>query len=880
MPVSFDHVERLLKDAYPGTIFQQGEPRSCKALLLPYVDRQSLELCWSSTEGSLLNRITQDQIDHVVIYEDANTEWSLLPELASFQPFRRVLTAFHYSIFLLLRLRKGVPQLLVDVVVDISDLSDKDEMVRQYREEYAVERPSNLSLMLLAGEGRFLGQLSSTPGGAPEMLNACADVIRQSFAAQFIQDKGAKHEAFNVAGPYVAAVGLDAAAGEALVDNDAGKRALLEYVKVLYTTTCSAGPWYSDGQFRESFGDAVSELEILLLDDQKDDGWEVIVKHALPAAARPYVKAFERPEGLILRMDEVVNRVGEGNVGEQPKRRSWPLRSALTLSTGKYEVLLLDLRLFARDPTGANELAFFRKVLDRFQAFGLCHMEQGRGISRDQWDRIDRWLTELQTKKSLLSSWRAHAVYLEALTLLPRLIASLDDLYPVILFTSSRQAAIAEELRHFPSIYTRFKKPAWGDYLESDQPRALGAEFAGAMTHAARYIRSRAHVARVVANASPDGSRSSALPKAAGDHYVEVFFDESGTTGERYVQAAMIVVYNGDEQVADALNDRLRVMTVDLEGNDGNLIQKRFSWSDGDLNYRLTKKLTFDGREAYTTLTHRNTIRLFSVLAGESAVSLCVGVTLTADKPDHRENVRDDDTGIDPTAFDLLCDTTEIALFDIIPALVTGTAQVGLRYATRSVPCDEMDVRERFIQRFGFDEKKDCVRTSVGGRSHLWGIKTVVSRTGHAFYEIARRRRAQQVDRPLLVRCVAERIGEGSATPGREIHNLADLVANCEQAFQARRPARDLFAPFGERGAYLADRCSINDVKRVQLAMDAQRAVHAQGLGEAWLHAIRATRTVQILRDGASSLLLRNVSLTLPKLSTSDVEFIVRSPVV
>lgn len=281
---------------------------------------------------------------------------------------------------------------------------------------------------------------------------------------------------------------------------------------------------------------AVSELRLIVCDDQWNHGWvEWLCERtgAMPLmdeAARPAedgapalvakserlsIWVSGRPEWLLKKIDSLTS------VGDLP-----PLERALHLTAHDEsfdEVLALDLRLFAAR-TG-DELAFQKDACARYERLGNPVRVAPLGSAA-------------------------------ALTVLPRLLSFVDPLLPILLFSSTSRRDVAEELADLPNVVTSFAKPRLlGRAVEAFRSRTE-ASFDRALKESVGILRRR----RVVRDLQVARKRLVGSQQANRCRYIGIYIDESGSVHDEmqsFVTAAIVAMYP-DHQTAKRVRDALK----------------------------------------------------------------------------------------------------------------------------------------------------------------------------------------------------------------------------------------------------------------------------------------------------------------------------------
>jgi len=201
------------------------------------------------------------------------------------------------------------------------------------------------------------------------------------------------------------------------------------------------------------------------------------------------------------------------------------------------DLIFLDLRLFQGKGL-LHEARFFRKIIN--------HIERIRGTSTCVWQEFDEteitnigdWIDDVEACKPKSIE---DTEYLQALTLLPRLIAHYDLSIPIIFFSSTSRRTITEKLKPYGNIITSLEKPRLQLGQDLDIADCLADRFRMALASALEFIAAR-HLCRTLVTQktevtilwdklkySPE-SQEQSKESRKGIWRVQIMLDESGTS--------------------------------------------------------------------------------------------------------------------------------------------------------------------------------------------------------------------------------------------------------------------------------------------------------------------------------------------------------------
>ena len=215
-------------------------------------------------------------------------------------------------------------------------------------------------------------------------------------------------------------------------------------------------------------------------------------------------------------------------------------------TNGRPEIIFLDFRLYPR-ARRAERLNDTKTLLELAARIAGCKTLAWDAIKQSEIDDLKDWLSR--------GAPEAEHWHDQSLLLLPRLLALALPLTPIILFSSTAQARIREQLKPYRNIFTGFQKPnSLGNPASIEIAiAALGS----AMDQAMPMLRRRLQLAYVQTQAELlEASR----PKDRVQKHFEIYFDESG--GRNLRSTAAIASFKSIEE-ADATADKMNVLFVE-----------------------------------------------------------------------------------------------------------------------------------------------------------------------------------------------------------------------------------------------------------------------------------------------------------------------------
>ena len=216
------------------------------------------------------------------------------------------------------------------------------------------------------------------------------------------------------------------------------------------------------------------------------------------------------------------------------------------------EIVLLDLRLHASTDLDRELARKLLCVIKELPQNGLAWPE----IKEKEVKRIKEWCKEKSNDDQAA---------VEALSLLPRLLAMALPLTPIILFSATGQARIKEILKPYQNIFTGFEKPRVLSNPESVK-NSIAALHEG-LDKALKMMRLRlqlAHAQKAVKIAE-DGKCQNGIES----HHIEIYADETGTVQDGIASGVAFCVFPSAEK-AEALQEKLKEYNDNPDSNDTN----------------------------------------------------------------------------------------------------------------------------------------------------------------------------------------------------------------------------------------------------------------------------------------------------------------------
>lgn len=372
-----------------------------------------------------------------------------------------------------------------------------------------------------------------------------------------------------------------------------------------------------------------SKLKLLLLDDQWQDGWgEVICK----AVGAEYTRSgitesysetefkeigSHQDQGICVKAcNSALWLLGENGPLANTTDRRFNLRMDKSNERAQ-EILLLDLRLFSRQPV-SKEAQFIENLLERVE--NLQNDRSGKlpwpGFNEDELQGVHDWVKAAKSSQS--SKLRQHPDYHKAITLLPRLISLIDLSYPIILFSSTGRREIVEKFKEYGNILTGFEKPRLAGTQSDNIVPITASNFVNAFDRALTFLTVRCFCASLPTPKTFD------LPEfLKGRWTIELYLDEDGSeinkkgkpSPEKHLRIGGLLALFPPSCNPEKFNDNLRGFLIKQRwlGEDGkNLLRKNI-----DKIYKFINKEIRNGRGP----THLSMV----LLGGKMGINLSPG---------------------------------------------------------------------------------------------------------------------------------------------------------------------------------------------------------------------------------------------------------------
>lgn len=331
------------------------------------------------------------------------------------------------------------------------------------------------------------------------------------------------HDVNNLLGPLI----LLSAFNRNIGSYERGRVALLQHARWL--GIAPAAP--VDAKSSEAWIDAQSLAEelnrtirFILVDDQANNGWKDVIATALGFPNDlPIQRASAKEISCVAKngqvelwattsADPIVANLNKMLAPGSPRDMRFGLQITEPAGADRdppLEVLLLDLRL-AADADAEQQI--FRATAD-LASWLQKQNSDGRWIWRPLVDDPPKDL-------------RGGNSQLHLLTLLPRIIATLDMSLPIIIFSSTGQRTITEQVKDYGNIITNFEKPRFASYRSTDVFLEAKSGLCAAIGKSGDILRARLAIQNVFMRSTK--ATACANADKGKKYLIELFLDETG----------------------------------------------------------------------------------------------------------------------------------------------------------------------------------------------------------------------------------------------------------------------------------------------------------------------------------------------------------------
>lgn len=369
------------------------------------------------------------------------------------------------------------------------------------------------------------------PNKFPSLKDAQSDLVESLVHAWIgsVAESGSHHDVSNLLGPLVLSIGFNnSSLRKGLLEGNPARIALLQ--KIMWSGM-GGGGGNSQGKWFDFAQDAAKiaherRVKIILVDDQANQGWLDIVSAAVGAvrpdasqASGSEIKSFAKSDVVDVfastSYHAIKSRLEQVGISdEEGSNINGDQRFRFSLTGDGAEILLLDLRLFFNEQ---EEIQYFKWALGVARNLKRANAVTFPGMDCSE---LERWISEAEKSKS--TDWRKTTEYLELLTLLPRILASIDMSLPIVIFSSTGQRQVAELLKSYGNLITVFEKPRFFGYVSADIARETQTKFSSALAKAVKMFYARKACQDLI-----NVSKLSTKPIEGGKHnHVEIYIDE------------------------------------------------------------------------------------------------------------------------------------------------------------------------------------------------------------------------------------------------------------------------------------------------------------------------------------------------------------------
>jgi hypothetical protein len=400
----------------------------------------------------------------------------------------------------------------------------------------------------IAADPTVLGALNADPVGT----RATVDSFVQAWVGNLARS-ATHHDVNNLLGPLILLEGL----GLSRKAKERGRSALLQHARWLGIVRSNPPRlqqeigWFDPRPLADELN---RTIRFILVDDQANNGWKDVIAavvgvysregHAtalatenkfnlLASAGRVELWGTTGATPVLDRLDQVLNTLNDAAQDFRFGLQLTPV-SAQENTTGEespLEVLLLDLRLASSKEI---EIRNFRRVVTLAENLAKRNTDKEwpwRPLSASSSDEksalqdLRSWLEKYENAPDDGTS-QPSAEYLALLTLFARVVATLDMSLPIIVFSSTGQRRVMEELKGYENIITVFEKPRFAGYSPEDIIIESMDKWATAAQRAAALLRARSSIQGMREDSVLSPARE--IRHERNGYLIELYVDETG----------------------------------------------------------------------------------------------------------------------------------------------------------------------------------------------------------------------------------------------------------------------------------------------------------------------------------------------------------------
>lgn len=438
-------------------------------------------------------------------------------------------------------------------------------------------------------------------------------------------------------------------------------------------------PWITwDTQKLEKVLKEEGKLNLILIDDQYHPGWGEVLCQAVgleykpassatcgmteignPSDGKVTVKASASAEFILDLLDGTDQRFNF-NICSDPAKDA--------------EILFLDLRLFSGEDKKEQERIFFKRLVEIAEKFIDRQDLPWPGFDSEKLKDVREWCKNKEKRET--------EPYVEALTLLPRILSLTDMSLPIVIFSSTGRRDIAETLKPYGNIITDFDKPKFTVDMPEDIAEQTKAKFEKALGKALSILHGR-NVCRYVQVLGQKAK--SCLPMKPEKttirpfKHVEIYLDESGRVdGSIFSVGGLVLSYPqySDVQWLSGELKRSGLYWYSTDRADSHFLSKEPGRGRGKTDWKYVA-----ASNALKTLCDSRKINIAAVRLNENLNTGSITV------PRHLPL---QDIPGDGRYIRLLSAVLELVLFELIPTWIADKTQITISIfcGTRTLPIE------------------------------------------------------------------------------------------------------------------------------------------------------------------------------------------------